>query len=69
MRVFIRSMGSLDFQDMKKFCEKVIFWAPSFGGFGARMRYKKAEMAKTLRNGLSIIETNPLKNNGSDFVI
>ena len=31
--------------------------------------FKKAEMAKTLRNGLSMIEMNPLNHNWSDFVI
>ena len=30
---------------------------------------KKAEMAKTIRNGLSMIETNPLNHNWSDFEI
>ena len=34
-----------------------------------RMTFKKAEMAKTLKNGLSMIETNPLNHNWSDFVI
>ena len=29
------------------------------GGLGAWMTFKKAEMAKSLRNGLSMIETNP----------
>ena len=33
------------------------------------MTFKKAEMAKTLRNGLSMIETNPLNHMWSDFVI
>ena len=33
------------------------------------MTFKKAEMAKTLRNGLSMIETNPLSHNWSDFAI
>ena len=33
------------------------------------MTFKKAEMAKTLRNGLSMIETNPLNHNWSHFVI
>jgi hypothetical protein len=36
---------------------------------GAWMTFKKAEMAKTLRNGLSMIETNPLNHNWSHFVI
>ena len=33
------------------------------------MTVKKAEMAKTLRNGLSMIETNPLNHIWSDLVI
>ena len=40
-----------------------------FGVLGARMTFKKAEMAKTLRNGLSMIETNPLNHNWWDFAI
>ena len=39
------------------------------GVLGAWMTFKKAEMAKTLRNGLSMIETNPLNNNWLDFAI
>ena len=33
------------------------------------MTFKKAEMAKTLRNGLNMIETNPLNHNWLDFMI
>ena len=33
------------------------------------MTFKKADMAKTLRNGLSMIETNPLNHNWTDFAI
>ena len=33
------------------------------------MNFKKAEMAKTLKNGLSMIKTNPLNHNWSHFVI
>ena len=33
------------------------------------MTFKKAEMAKTLKNGLSMIETNPLNHNWLDFMI
>ena len=36
---------------------------------GAWMTFKKAEMAKTLKNGLIMIETNPLNHNWSHFVI
>ena len=33
------------------------------------MTFKKGEMAKTPRNGLSMIETNPLNHNWLDFAI
>ena len=33
------------------------------------MTFKKAEMAKTLKNGLSMIETNSLNHNWYHFVI
>ena len=33
------------------------------------MTFKKAEMAKTLENGLSMIEMNPLNHNWSHFMI
>ena len=33
------------------------------------MTFKKAEMAKTLKNGLSMIETKTLNHNWSHFVI
>ena len=33
------------------------------------MTFKKAEMAKTLKNGLIMIERNPLNYNWSHFVI
>ena len=36
---------------------------------GAWMTFKKAEMAKTLKNGLSMLEMNPLNHNWSDFMI
>ena len=36
---------------------------------GVWMTFKKAEMAKTPRNGLSMIEMNPLNHNWLDFVI
>ena len=54
-------------------CGKVIFGVPEIpsllGFLGAWMTFKKAEMAKTLRNGLSMIETNPLNHNWSHFII
>ena len=39
------------------------------GVLGAWMTFKKAEMAKTLRHGLSMNETNPLNHNWSNFAI
>ena len=53
--------------------EKVIFGVPEIppllGVWGAWMTFKKAVMAKTLRNGLSMIETNNLNHNWLDFAI
>jgi len=40
-----------------------------WGILGAWMTFKKTEMAKTLKNGLSMIETNPLNHNWSHFAI
>ena len=60
MGVFIRSIESPDCEDMENICGKVIFRVPSFGVLGAWMTFKKAEMEKTLRNGLSLSETDPL---------
>ena len=42
---------------------------PLLGFLGAWMTFKKAEMAKTLKNGLIMIETNPLNHNWSHFAI
>ena len=39
------------------------------GGLGAWMTFKKAEISKTLKNGLGMIETNPLNHNWLDFAI
>ena len=39
------------------------------GVLGAWMTFKKAEMAKTLKNGLIMIEMNPLNHIWSHFVI
>ena len=39
------------------------------GVLGAWMTFKKAEMSKTLKNGLGMIETNPLNHNWLDFAI
>ena len=45
--------------------EKTLFW----GVLGAWMTFKKPEMDKTLWNGLSMIETDPLNHKWLDFVI
>ena len=67
MRVFIYLMGSPDCKDLKNICGKVTFEVPEIppvlGVLGAWMNFKKAEMAKTLRNGLSMIKTNSLNHN------
>ena len=53
MGVFIRSMGSLNCEDMKKYMWEGYFLGTLFwGGFGAWMTFKKVEMAKTLRTGM-----------------
>ena len=38
---------------------KFFFGYPLFGFFRVWKTFKKAEMAKTLSNGLSMVETNP----------
>ena len=55
---------------------KFIFEAPNstlflgvLRGFGGVDDLKKAEMAKALKNGLIMIEMNPLNHNWSHFVI
>ena len=57
----------------KNICGKVFFGVPEIplllGVLGAWMTFKKAEMAKTLKNGLIMIETNPLNHNWSHFAI
>jgi hypothetical protein len=56
--VFIRSMGSPNCEDMKFAMYEVYFigtcFTPFFGGFGAWIISKEAEMAKTLRSGFSM---------------
>ena len=42
---------------------------PLLGVLGAWMTFKKAEMSKTLKNGLGMIETNPLNHKWLDFAI
>ena len=39
------------------------------GVWGVWMTFKKAEMAKPFRNGLCMIEMNPLNHNWLDFMI
>jgi hypothetical protein len=56
-------MGSPDCKDMKKNMWEGYFAGTLFWGFA------KAEMAKTLGNGLSMIETNPLNQKWLDFAI
>ena len=62
--VFKYLMESPDFEDLKKYMWEI---PPLWGVWGAWITLKKAEMAKTLRNGLSMIETNPLNHNWLDF--
>ena len=70
MRVFIYLMGSPYCKDLKKYMWEGYFRSTWNGGvFGAWMTFKKAEMAKTFKNGLSMIETNPLNHSWSDFPI
>ena len=45
--------------------EKTLFW----GVLGAWMTFKKPEMDKTLRNGLSMSKTDPLNHKWLDFAI
>ena len=42
---------------------------PLLGFLGAWMTFKKTEMAKTLRNGLSMSETDHLNHKWLDFAI
>ena len=74
LKIFRQNFGSPECKDLKKYiCGKVIFGVPEIppllGDWGAWMTFKKAKMAKSLRNGLSMIETNPLNHNWSDFGI
>ena len=70
MGVFIMFMGSYDCVDIKIAMREGYFPGTLFGGFlGAWMTFKKAEMAKILRNGLSMFETNPLNHKWLDFAI
>ena len=69
MGVFIYLMGSPDCKDLKKYMWEGYFRAEIPHLLGAWMTFKKAEIAKTLRNGLSMIETNPLNHNWLDFAI
>ena len=71
--VFNRFMGSPDCKDLKNPMEEVNIqgtWKnPLFGVLEAWMTFKKPEMDKTLKNGLSMIETDPLNHKWLDFVI
>ena len=70
MRVFIYLMGSPNCKDLKKIYVGSLFSGYLKGGdLGAWMTFKKAEMAKPLKNGLIMIERNPLNYNWSHFVI
>ena len=67
MGVFISSMGSPDCEDIEIAMGEVYFrgtwFNPLFGGFegfGGVDDLKKAEMDKTLRNGLIMSEMDPL---------
>ena len=66
-------MRSPDCTDFKTLWRKVIFGVLEktlfLGVLGAWMTFKKPEMDKTLRNGLSMIETDPLNHKWLDFVI
>ena len=73
MRVFIYLMGSHNCKDLKKCMWERYFRGPEIplllGVLGSWMTFKKAEMAKTLKNGLIMIEMNPLNHIWSHFVI
>ena len=69
MGVFIHLLGSPNFKDLTKYMWEGYFGHLKLGVLGAWMTFKKAEMAKTLRNGLSMIERNPLNHNWWDFAI
>ena len=64
MEVFIRFMGSPDCEDFKMLWRKLILEVLDshlfFGVFGAWMTLKKPEIDKTLRNGLSMSEADPI---------
>ena len=73
MGVINRFKGSPDWKDLKNTMEEVNFrgtWKTLFFGvLGAWMTFKKPEMDKTLRNGLSMSETDPLNHKWLDFAI
>ena len=70
MGVFMRFMESPDCEDIKIAMWEVNFrGTPSFGILVAWMTFKKAEMAKTLKNGLSMSKTDPLIHKWLDFEI
>jgi hypothetical protein len=53
----------------KIYVERLFLGYLKLGVLGAWITFKKAEMAKTLRNGFSMIETNNLNHNWLDFAI
>ena len=70
MRVFIYLMGSPNCKDLKKiYVGRLFSGYLKWGVLGAWMTFKKAEMAKTLKNGLIMIEMNPLNHIWSHFVV
>ena len=63
-------IGKSQLQGFEKIYVGSLFSGYLKGGvLGAWMTFKKAEMAKTLKNGLIMIEINPLNHNWSHFVI
>ena len=64
MGVFISFMRSPDCEDFKNSTEEVNFWGTWFTPL-----FKKNEMDKTLGNGLSMSDTDPLNHKWLDFTI
>jgi hypothetical protein len=73
MGEFNRFMGSPDCKNLNMLWRKLIFGVLEktlfWGVLGAWMTFKKPEMDKTLRNGLSMSETDPLNHKWLDFAI
>ena len=65
-------MGSPDCEDLKKYMwelGRLFSGYLKLGALGAWMTFKKPEMHKTLKNGLSMSETDPLNHKWLDFEI